>query len=319
VRRILEAGLLLAALAVSAAQTPKDALAKANTALQEGEADEALVLLSSMPPSAELRNLKCRVFFTLEHWDEAASDCEQAVRLDGRSAIYHLWLGRALGEKADNASILTAYSLAKRTRAEFEQAVSLDPRNAEALADLGEFYTSAPGVVGGGTDKAERLVPQMEKIDAARAHQLRGRIAESRKDLDAAEQEFKQAVTGSEHPSFQWMTLASFYRKHQRWNDMEAAVQSGYKVAQHDKHAGVALFNGASVLSRGHRNLNLAAKMLEEYLANYTKTEEAPAFEAHVRLSRIKAELGDRAGALQERAAALQLAHAYKPAVALKF
>jgi len=312
-------GLLLATLATAVAQTPKDALAPAKAALQDGEADKALSLLSSLPPSAESRNLKCRVFFTLERWDEATGECEQAVHLDSQNAVNHLWLGRALGEKADNASFMAAYSLAKRTRAEFEQAVILDPHNAEAIADLGEFYTSAPGVVGGGTDKAERLVAQMEKIDAARAHQLRGRIAESRKDLGTAEQEYKQAITVGEHPSFEWMTLASFYRKHERWTDMEAAVQSGYKAAQRDKHAGVALYNGASILSRGHINLSLAAKMLEEYLTGNSKTEEAPAFEAHTRLARIKAQIGDVPGAWQERAAALQLAHDYKPALALKF
>ncbi len=51
-------------------------------------------------------------------------------------------------------------NLAKRARSEFEQAVNLDPHDGEALTDLGEFYSSAPGVVGGGNDKAQALVPR---------------------------------------------------------------------------------------------------------------------------------------------------------------
>ena len=313
--------LLLLAVCASApgADIPRSTFALADAALQAGEADHALSLLSSMPSSAEAHNLRCRVYFTLERWDEASNECELAVRMDGQNANNHLWFGRALGEKADASSFLSAFNLAKRARAEFEQAASLDQRNGDALSDLGEFYTSAPSVVGGGNDKAQALVPQLEKIDPARAHVLLARIADSRKDYAAAESEFKQAVATSQHPAFAWMSLASFYRKRERWDDMEAAVESGYKAAQRDHSAGVALYNGASVLLRGRRNYAFAAKMLEEYLADYTKTEEAPAFVAHTQLARLKAQLGDKTGAWQQRSVALQLAHDYKPALGLSF
>ena len=152
-----------------------------NAALQAGEADHALALLGSLPQSAESHNLRCRVLLTLEHWDAAASECEQAVNMDGQNSDFHMWLARALGEKASRASFLSAYSLAKRVRGEFETAVRLNPRNAEALADLGEFDYDAPGVVGGGIDKAEAVAQQLDKVDAARAHELRGRIAETKK------------------------------------------------------------------------------------------------------------------------------------------
>jgi len=259
------------------------------------------------------------VLYTLEKWNAAVDECQRAVNTNGQDSNYHMWLGRALGEKADRASFLSAYSLAKRVRSEFEEATRLNPRNAEALADLGEFYCDAPGIVGGGTDKAERVAAQLDGVDRTRAQELRARIAEQGKDYGTAEREFKQAISISAHPAFQWMTLASFYRRRERWTEMESTVQSGVKAAQRDRRAGVALFNGASVLSRGKRNLALAAKMLEEYLAGPLKTEEAPAFVAYTRLARLKAQLSDIAGARQDRAAALQLAHDYKPAQDLKF
>jgi tetratricopeptide (TPR) repeat protein len=312
--------LLAGALAMAGfAQAATDPLAQANAALQAGEADRALTLLDSPPPSAESHNLKCRVLYTLERWDAAASECEKAVAMDGQNSSDHMWLGRALGEKADRASFLSAYSLAKRVRMEFETAVRLNPRNAAALADLGEFYNAAPGIVGGGVDKAEGVAAHLDKVDAARAHELRGRIAAARKDYAGAEREFKQAIAASEHPAFQWMTLASFYRQRERWTEMEAAVQSGVKAAQRDRHAGVALFNGASVVSQAGKNPALAARMLEDYLAGSSRTEEAPAFVAHTRLARLDAQLGDAAGARRERAAALELAHEYRPAQDLKF
>jgi tetratricopeptide (TPR) repeat protein len=293
----------------------KDPLSLVHAALQAGEADKALNLLQSLPQpgTAEAENLECRVRYSLEQWDAAVSACEQAVRLDSQNSDYHLWLGRALGEKADRANFLSAYSLAKRVRSEFEQAVKLNPRNADALNDLGDFYFEAPGAVGGGVDKAETLCTQFEKVDPARTHELRARIAEGRKDLLVSEHELKQAIASSPHPALQWVTLASFYRRHERWPEMESALHSAVSSAERDKNASLAFYDGASVLSRANRDLALAAKMLEDYLASPTKSEEAPAFVAYNRLARLKEKLGDPAAAQQERTQALALAHDYKP------
>lgn len=301
------------------AQNEKNGFADAQAALQNGEADKALNLLNSLPATAEAHNLRCRVQLTLEHWDAAASECEQATKLDGQNSDYHMWLGRALGERADRASFMSAYSLGKRVRMEFETAVRLNPGNADALADLGEFYNAAPGVVGGGVDKAESVAVQLDRVDQARAHQLRMQVAEGRKDYAAAEAEMKKAVSADPHPAFSWMSLASFYRRMKRWTDLDAAIQSGIKAAQRDKRSGTALYNGASVLIRANRNLPLAATLLDDYLRGSSKTEEAPAFAAYTRLARIKAQQGDKASAWQERSAALALAHDYKPAEELKF
>jgi len=312
---------LLAAATAMAAPVPggRDQLAQANAALQAGRADKALALLAQPGVGqAEAHNLRCRVLYTLEQWDRAADECEQAVKLDAQNSDYHLWLGRALGEKAGRASFLSAYSLGKRVREEFENAARLNPRNPEALADLGEFYHDAPSVVGGGLDKAESVAAQLAKFDPVRARELRARIAEARKDYASAEQQYKQAIGVSPQPAFEWMTLASFYRRRERWTEMESALRSGETAAQHDKKAGVALYNGAGVLRACHRDPEFAAKLLEQYLAGPRFTEEAPTFVAHTRLAVLKAQLGDSAAASRERAAALALAHDYKPAQELK-
>ena len=319
-RRLFSSGVLTVALAVMAhAQPVKDQLAAANAALQAGDADRVMTMLDSLPASAEVLGLKCRVQFVLEHWDAAVEVCQQAVNLDQQNSDDHLWLGRALGEKADRASFMSAYSLAKHLRDEFETAVRLNPRNAEAMADLGEFYASAPSVVGGGTEKAEALLPQLDQVDPVRGQELRARIADEKKDYESGERYFKSAIAMSQHPALQWMTLASFYRRRQRWDDLDSAIQSGLKAAQRDRHSGLALFNGSDALIKAKRNPALAEKMLEDYLASSNLTEEAPAFVAHTRLARLKAQLGDKAGASRERSAALALAHDYKPAQELKF
>jgi tetratricopeptide (TPR) repeat protein len=306
-----------AAFALAAAAAQKPALTQIDAALQAGEADKALGLISSLPQggvnNAEAQNMECRVRFTLQQWSAAAGECQQAVNLDPGNSNYHLWLGRALGELASRASFLSAFSLGKRVRAEFETAVRLDPRNAEALSDLGSFYKDAPGLIGGGVDKAEGVADELDKVDPARAHQLRAEIAEQRKDYISAEAELKQAVASSAHPAFQWSVLASFYQRRQNFAEMESAVHNCLTAAGHDSTAGVALYDGAGVLIRAKRDYALAAKMLEDYLAGNSKTDEAPAFVAHWRLARLLEQLGDGAGAKREQAAAYNLAHEYRP------
>ncbi len=298
-------------------------LATAQAALQAGRADEALGLLQAAlkadPKDAEAENLRCRVEFTVQRFDQAVEACERAVNLNPQSSRYHLWLGRALGEKADHAVFTSAFSLGKRTREEFERAVAADPRDAEALADLGEFYYSAPGVMGGGTDKALGVVSKLDGVDPVRAHEMRARMANLKKDTVEAEREFKVALKASPRPAFQWMTLASFYGRHERLAEMVEAVKSGLAAAEKDKHSVVALYNGASVLMRANQEPELAVKLLETYVASPEKTEEGPAFEALTRLANLRKQMGDGPGAQRDRAAALALAREYKPALELKF
>ena len=151
-------------------------------------------------------------------------------------------------------------------------------------------------------------------MDPARAAQLRGDIAVHSKDYVTAEQQYRQAINVSPQPAHEWTVLASFYHDRQRWSDLDSAIQNCVNAAAKDKDSGVAPYDGAGVLIASNRNPALAAKMLEDYLAGSSMTEEAPAFIAHIRLGRLKQQLGDAAGAQSEFDAASALAHEYNPA-----
>ncbi len=292
-------------------------LAEINADLMAGEADKALASIATLPAGganiAQAKFLECRVRYTLRQWTAAANACARAVELDGQNSSYHMWYGRALGERASSASFMSAFSLGKQVREQFETAVRLDPRNAEALSDLGSFDVDAPGIVGGGLDKAEQIATQLDKVDQTRAHQLRAAIAEKRNDYGAAERDFKAAVADSAHPALQWTVLASFYRRRQNWEQMESAVHSAQSAEAKDRSAAVALYDGAGVLIESGRDPQLAAKMLEDYLASSSKTDEAPAFVAYYRMARLQRQLGNGAAAQRDEAAARELARDYKP------
>lgn len=320
---IFALGCLLVALTVPAcADSLEPTLVPVNAALQSGQADKALALISALPQqgqnNAQALNLSCRVRYTLGQWDTAVRDCEQAVHLDPQNARHHMWLGRALGEKANEASIFSAFSLGKRVVQEFRQAAQLDPQDPDALFDLGSFYVEAPSVVGGGMDKAQSVVGQLDRVDPGRAYELRAQMDIQHKDYTAAEANLKKAISVSHHPALQWTTLARFYQERKRWDDMESAIRSCMTAAAHDPHASVALYDAAGVLLNARRDPALAVKLLEDYIGSASKSEEAPAFVAYSRLAFFQQQLGDAANAQLNQAAAYQMAHEYQPAQDLR-
>lgn len=281
--------------------------------LREGRADEAYALLQpalqANSQDAEAQQLLCRLSLQLERWDEAVSACEKAAALDG-SSDNHLWYGRALGEKADRVSFIKAYGLAKRVKAEFETAVAADPRNAEALSSLGEYYAEAPAIVGGGSDKAEGVARRLDDIDRARAEELRGRIAAGKKDAAAAEQHFRDAVAASSHSANYWMVLGSYYQKQHDIPRMQQAIRSGLEA---DGARGEPLVDAAHLLLRTDQDPQTAIRLLREYLASPEKSEDEPAFRIHLLLAQLLSRQGDATGAAREIQAASDIASIYHP------
>ncbi len=302
--------------AVHAASIPNQDPVTAD--LAAGRADDAIsrlnLSLAAKPGDAEAHNLLCRVYYQEKRWDDAIHQCETAVQLVPLNSEYHLWLGRAYGEKADAIHSIKAYGLAKKVHSEFERAVQLDSKNADALADLGEFYTAAPGIVGGGKNKAQAVVQALEPLEPTQGHQLEGILAEKDKNYRVAEAEFKAAVETSHRSPDAWMALASYYARRKQSDQMLEALHAGIDAdAKAAKPHGPALVDGAGILSRNHQDLQLATQLLSLYLASPNQSAEAPAFQVHAQLSRLLEEQGDHAGAQQHSEAAAALAHDYHP------
>jgi tetratricopeptide (TPR) repeat protein len=300
---------LFSAAAVAAGDDSAPAL------LAAGRADDAINTLrskiSTSPSDAEPHNLLCRVYFSMGDWDRGISACEKAVALDPNNSRYHMWLGRIYGEKADTANFLSAASLAGKVRNEFESAVRLDPNNVEARSDLGEFYLEAPGIVGGGRDKAEAQAQALTALDPAKADYLKGRLAEKKKDFETAEKEYRAAIEASHGSALTWFNLALFFRHRERWNDMEDAINHAVS-AQVDRPE--IIMESGEVLLRSGRNFPAAVQYLRRYLALNSKVEEGPAFKAHYLLGTALEKQGDKQGAAQEYRAALSLARNFSRA-----
>jgi len=282
--------------------------------LAAGRADEAIVSLQgaikTRPDDAASYNLLCRTYFTLAEWNRGIAACEKAVELDPGNSRYHLWLGRIYGEKADTANFVSAISLAKKVRSEFEKAVQLAPDNVDARTDLAEFYLEAPGIVGGGRDKAEAEARTLARLDPAKAHWVDGRIAQKNHDDTAAEKQYRAAVEASHGSALTWLNLAFFYRHANRLDDMEDAIRHAASAQMNQPEV---LMEGAEVLIRTGRNFPAAIQLLRRYLSNST-VEQAPAFKAHYLLGTVLEKQGNTEQAAQEYRAALAMASGFSRA-----
>jgi tetratricopeptide (TPR) repeat protein len=245
----------------------------------------------------------------LDEWDRGIPACERAVHLDSTNAMYHLWLGRIYGERADRAGFLTAAGLAKKVRTEFERAVEFDPSNVAARTDLAEFYFSAPGIVGGGKDKARAQAEALASLNPAAAHYVSGQIAEKGKETSSAEREYRAAIETSHGTAHAWLHLAQFLAHSNRLDEME---QSLVTMESRPLDRPESLMDGAHLLLRAGRNVPMATRLMRRYLQ--APVEAGPAFKAHYILGRLLEKQDDRTAAAEEFRAALTLAHSYAPA-----
>ena len=294
---------LLHSSAIPANVTPRQLLA-------EGRVDDAVRVLQQQvslhPADAESFNLLCRAYFMADAWDPALEACQRAASLAPQSSMYQLWLGRVYGEKADHSSIFSAPGLAKQARTAFERAVQLDPGNWEARADLGEFYAEAPGIVGGGKDKARAQADALMRINPAMGHWVLARVAEKDKQPDVAEREYRAEIAASHSGARAWLDLAGFLRHEKRYEEMKQALRT-LNSSLLDRPE--ALLHAAQQLFRSDLDLPFAVGLLERYLK--APVEDGPAFKAHDLLGQIYEKQGDRRAAADEFRAALALAHSY--------
>ncbi len=202
---------------------------------------------------------------------------ERAVALEPANSVYHHWLGRAYGRLAETGSMLTALGNASKARQHLEKALQLDPQNFEARNDLFEFYVEAPGFLGGGLDKAERLAVLIAAHDAAEGQYAQARIAEKRKEYHGAEAHLRRAMELAPRQVGRVIDLAKFLAQHGRFEESDKTFQAAEKI---DPGAPKLMFARASTYIEAKRNIGTARSLLRKYLRAQLTPDDPPRSEA---------------------------------------
>src|SRR5208282_1202037 len=159
------------------ADPPPDASATIQTAQRQfnaGNYSAAITTLQSAvtqnSSNAEAYYWLGRSYYEVNDYDNAVAQAEKSVALDPKNSLYHQWLGRAYGGKADRDR---SFSLAKKVKSEFKEAVSLDGSNIEARRDLEQYCLDAPWIAGGSKDEALEQVNAIAAVDPIAGHLAR--------------------------------------------------------------------------------------------------------------------------------------------------
>jgi tetratricopeptide (TPR) repeat protein len=189
---------------------------------------------------------------------------ERAVAEDSLNTSYYDWLGKVYGRRAEQSCFLTALAYARKTRESFEKAAALDETNQEALGDLFEYYLEAPGIVGGGIDKAERVAERIRRLNQVEGHCALARIAEKRRDAPTAEREFRTAMQLAPGDIGRVIDLASFLSTQGRYRESEELFDLAGQIAPDSPKL---MFARAASYVRTGRKLIEARALIQRYIA----------------------------------------------------
>lgn len=305
--------LMLLAVAACAQETP---LEKAKSAFEKGEYTQAIEILKTgaagETANGDLYVLLARAYLELNQYDAAVNSAEKAVAINPKNSEYHRWLGEAYGAKADHASMLSAYSLARKTQKEFAAAVDLDAHNFDAQQDLIEYDCTAPGMVGGGEEKAQPLIEKLMTIDAAEGHYATGICRAQKKNYEAADAEFAKALESKPKTAKRVYDIGDYFLQRKNAAKLLVVANAGEELAPRDPRG--KFYRGVG-LTLQNEKLPEAEKLLREYLERAPVNSEYPRpWVAHYWLGRLQENRKNPSGARGEYQAALKLNGKYKPA-----
>lgn len=237
--------------------------------------------------------------------DAAIKAADAVLKAEPRNVSYLNAIGGLYCEKAQKANVLKKMSWAGKCRSTWETALSIDPKNIDVRLSLLQYYAGAPGVAGGGIEKAQAQAREIAAIDAVRGEIAWGAIARVEKKLDEAERHYRKAAeldtAGIRGPA----ALANFLASQKRWAEARGLFETRLAQDANDRFAAYQL--GRLIQAEGVE-IARALPLFDRYLAGPETPGLPPHADAWYRKGQVAARLGRKAEAITALEAALKLA-----------
>lgn len=248
------------------------------------EYESSLTLLNQRSSDPAELFLIGRDYFMMGDFKKSSEFIQKAVAASPANSEYMDWLGRAYGKRAETSNPLSAPGWASKARQAFEKAAELDPKNSDALSDLFDYYLEAPGFLGGGIDKAERVATQIASVDPSQGYYVSAKLAQHRKEFGTAEQRLRQAVAIAPQQVGHMITLARFLANQGRTRESDAVFLQAAKSAP---NAPEVWYARAETLVQQKRNYDEAKLLLQKYLKSPLTVDDPPKQEAAKLLKQV--------------------------------
>jgi tetratricopeptide (TPR) repeat protein len=239
---------------------------------------------------------------------KAGEAAVESLALDSQA---WLWLGRAYGRQAMEASLLTKPKWAGRTRDAFEQAVRLDGDNLDARYDLMQYYLIAPGFMGGGRDKADAQLDLLRRQDSVMGKLGDALVADHDKRPEQAERNMREALGLDPDSDRARIALSMRLQREQRWSESQVLWED--RLSSDQAHA-LARYQLGRLAAVSGENLEAGLAHLDGYLHSGATSEYMMPAGAHWRRGQILEKLGRRDEAIVAYSEALRLQPNLMPA-----
>jgi len=244
------------------------------------------------PAYAQARYYMGRIAFEKEEYDDAWDYFKAATKADGTKAKYFTWMGNSIGTLAQSAGKFRQATLAPKIKNAYKKAAELDPKDMDAQWGLVQFYTQAPGFMGGSYEKAELAARAILTIDKAEGHDALATVYMSKEEPELAEKEYLAAC---EVEPNRLGSLGVFYQNQEWYDKAFSTFEKAFTLYPENMSL---LYQVGRTSALSGTKAELGIESLERYIKDTDAEKAAPSHAAaKMRMAMIYEKQGDTAKA----------------------
>jgi len=247
-----------------------------------------------------------------DDYKSAIRHLEKALKTNPQESKYHLWLGRALGEKLPYVGMFKKVKLSITMKKEFEKAVELDTTSIPAHFQMFYLYLHSPAMAGGGVERAKKEAEIIKSLDEVKGHLAFAAVYDEAEEMEKAREEYRRALKLAPEEIEVMYNYGVYLQGHKEYDE---AIGYFNKILELDTDNYNAHYQIGKTLILAEKDLAEAKHHLEKCLTMKSADHRSPSKAmAHWRLGQVYYLLDQPEKARQEWEESLRLEPNFKEA-----